>query len=202
MERPTSPDDVALARKQLAAHLRGKTDRLECEYRVRMKNGNYAWVLARGKIVARDAKGRPTRMVGTKIDITRRKEVERQIEHMAAHDALTGLPNRILFQDRLARETGKAKQQGYTFAVLACDLDGFKTVNDTRGHSAGDAVLAIVAERLKAVVREGDMVARLGGDEFAIVLGQTSTDDEARAVACRSSKRSRRQSRSMGTRYA
>jgi diguanylate cyclase (GGDEF)-like protein/PAS domain S-box-containing protein len=178
-------DDVAAARKQLAAHLSGRTDRLECEYRVRMKNGNYCWVLARGKIVSRDEKGRPTRMVGTKIDITRRKEVERQIEHMAAHDALTGLPNRILFQDWLARETSRAKQHGYTFAVLACDLDGFKNVNDTMGHSAGDTVLAIVAERLKAVVREGDMVARLGGDEFAIVLGQTSTDDEARAVACR-----------------
>ncbi|WP_158809283.1 bifunctional diguanylate cyclase/phosphodiesterase [Beijerinckia sp. L45] len=179
------PDDVALAKKHLVAHLSGKTDRLECEYRVRMKSGDYSWVLARGKIVARDAKGRPVRMVGTKIDITRRKEVERQIEHMAAHDALTGLPNRILFRDRLTRETSKAKQFGYTFAVLACDLDGFKNVNDTMGHSAGDTVLSLVAERLKAVVREGDMVARLGGDEFAIVLGQTSTDDEARAVACR-----------------
>ena len=179
------PGDVELSKGHLVAHLKGETERLECEYRVRMKDGGYSWALARGKVVARDAHGRATRMVGTKIDITRRKEAERQIEHMAAHDALTGLPNRILFRDRLARETSYAKQHGYTFAVLACDLDGFKNVNDTLGHSAGDTVLTLVAERLKAVVREGDMVARLGGDEFAIVLGQTSKDDEAQAVARR-----------------
>ena len=179
------PDDADLARLHLVAHLKGKTERLECEYRIRMRDGTCSWVLARGKVVARDVYGRATRMVGTKIDITRRKETERQIAHMATHDALTGLPNHVLFRDRLAQENRNAESYGYTFAVVACDLDGFKHVNDTLGHAAGDAVLTITAERLKAVVREGDFVARLGGDEFAIVTGQMRDADEAHAVASR-----------------
>ena len=179
------PDDVSPARHHLVAHLKGKVDRLECEYRVRMKNGDYAWALARGKVVAREACGRATRMVGTKIDITRRKETERQIEHMVLHDALTGLPNRLLFRERLAQKVSNARRRGYTFAVFACDLDRFKHVNDTRGHAAGDALLVAIGERLSAVVRDTDLVARLGGDEFAIVLGRIDHAAEARIIAKR-----------------
>ena len=121
----------------------------------------------------------------TYTDTTQRKEAERQVAHMAVHDALTGLPNRTLFRDRLDREMITAQRRGSTFAVLACDLDRFKAVNDTHGHPAGDALLCAVAKRLRTVLREGDTVARLGGDEFAILLGQIDGPQSAGAIARR-----------------
>ncbi|WP_082469918.1 MULTISPECIES: EAL domain-containing protein [unclassified Methylobacterium] len=168
--RLTHPDDIEQSRRQLADHIEGKTKIYECEQRVRNKSGAYTWVLSRGKIVARDATGAPLRIVGTQIDIAARKQAEQQIEYLALYDALTGLPNRTLFWDRLDREMVSAERRGHFFAVLACDLDRFKCVNDSMGHPAGDTLLRKVAERLTAAIREGDTVARLGGDEFAIVL--------------------------------
>ncbi len=173
------PDDVAGALRLLVAHLRGETPLYECEYRLRKKDGGYLWALVRGRVVARDSRGRAQRMVGTHIDIDRRKVAEQQIAHLAAHDALTGLPNRALFRDRLDHEFASVRRRGGDFAVLACDLDRFKEVNDTLGHPAGDALLRVIADRLRAVVREGDTVARLGGDEFALVLAH---HDGARSV--------------------
>lgn len=168
--RLTHPNDIEQSRRQLADHIEGKTKIYECEQRVRNKSGAYTWVLSRGKIVARDATGAPLRIVGTQIDIAARKQAEQQIEYLALYDALTGLPNRTLFWDRLDREMVSAERRGHFFAVLACDLDRFKCVNDSMGHPAGDTLLRKVAERLTAAIREGDTVARLGGDEFAIVL--------------------------------
>ncbi|MCJ2130781.1 EAL domain-containing protein [Methylobacterium sp. E-045] len=164
------PDDVARARRLLTDHIEGKTPIYECEQRVLTKSGAYTWVLSRGKVVTRDATGAPLRVVGTHIDIAVRKQAEQQIEYLALYDALTGLPNRTLFWDRLDREMVSAERRGHFFAVLACDLDRFKSVNDSMGHPAGDSLLRQIAERLKAAIREGDTVARLGGDEFAIVL--------------------------------
>ncbi len=168
--RLTHPDDVERARRLLTDHIDGKTPIYECEQRVRTKSGAYTWVLSRGKVVTRDATGAPLRIVGTHIDIAARKQAEQQIEYLALYDALTGLPNRTLFWDRLDREMVSAERRGHFFAVLACDLDRFKSVNDSMGHPAGDSLLRKVADRLKASIREGDTVARLGGDEFAIVL--------------------------------
>ena len=179
------PDDAATTRRALMDHLTNATPRLETEYRVRTEDGGYVWTLARGKVVARDTRGRALRMVGTHTNITRRKEVERQLAHMARHDVLTGLPNRLVFYERLQQEISNAERHGYLFAVLACDLDGFKAVNDVLGHSAGDRLLRTVAERLRPVVREGDMVARLGGDEFAIVLGRIDHQRDATKAALR-----------------
>ena len=102
-------------------------------------------------------------------DITERKAAEAQIRFMANHDALTGLPNRVLFRDRLEQALAQARRDRYEVAVLCLDLDRFKEVNDLRGHAAGDALLKQAAARLAATVRETDTVARLGGDEFAIV---------------------------------
>lgn len=102
---------------------------------------------------------------------------------MAAHDALTGLPNRLLFCDRLEREITTALREGSGFAVLACDLDRFKSVNDTYGHPKGDDLLRAVAERLGAVVREADTVSRLGGDEFAIILSRAGDPHDASFIA-------------------
>ncbi len=122
--------------------------------------------------------------VRTFTDITDRKRREAVIEHMARHDALTGLPNRRLFHETLGQELAKIGSGGEV-AVLCCDLDRFKAVNDTFGHSAGDALLRELARRLLAVLREEDLVARLGGDEFAIILPIQGRSDLARTVAAR-----------------
>jgi diguanylate cyclase (GGDEF)-like protein/PAS domain S-box-containing protein len=127
------------------------------------------WVSETAWLV-RDADGCPSCFEGTVVDATERKRAEAQIEHMARHDALTGLPNRRQFQERLTQELIHAQQQGTSVAVLCCDLDRFKTVNDTFGHPAGDALLCTLADRMRRSLRPGDMVARLGGDEFAIIL--------------------------------
>lgn len=93
-----------------------------------------------------------------------------RLSHQATHDSLTGLPNRAVFEGRLSRALGDAKQSGTTVALLLIDCDRFKSINDNHGHSAGDAVLVTIAARLRSQVREGDLVVRLGGDEFAILI--------------------------------
>lgn len=179
------PDDAEGSRRALQDHVAGRTPTFECEYRLRAKDGRYVWLLARGKVVSRDAAGAPLRVVGTHFDITRRKGDEQRIAHLALHDPLTDLPNRTLFWDRLDQVMREAARNGTRFAVLACDLDRFKQVNDTLGHLAGDSLLRRIAERLRAVVRETDTVARLGGDEFAIVQGQIVHPGDASRLAAR-----------------
>jgi diguanylate cyclase (GGDEF)-like protein/PAS domain S-box-containing protein len=102
-------------------------------------------------------------------DMTERKEAAARIAHLAYHDALTGLPNRAVFTDHLARATERAATAGEPVAVLCIDLDGFKAVNDIHGHPGGDALLVGVAQRLSSIARDDELVARLGGDEFAVV---------------------------------
>jgi diguanylate cyclase (GGDEF)-like protein len=111
-------------------------------------------------------------------DITRQRRAEARIDHMARHDALTGLPNRVLFHERLNEAMARCKR-GAGCAVLYLDLDHFKAVNDTLGHPAGDALLRDVTQRLKRVVRETDTIARLGGDEFAIVQFISQPNDSS-----------------------
>jgi diguanylate cyclase (GGDEF)-like protein/PAS domain S-box-containing protein len=106
--------------------------------------------------------------VATHEDITERRRAERQIAHMARHDALTDLPNRVLFRDRLTEALTNV-QRGEQLAVLYFDLDRFKAVNDTFGHQKGDELLKLLASRLRRCVRETDTIARVGGDEFAII---------------------------------
>ncbi len=103
-------------------------------------------------------------------DITERREHEMQLEHIAHYDALTGVPNRVLLADRLVQSLARAKRDQGMMAVCYLDLDGFKLINDTYGHEAGDKVLIEVTHRIKAVIREDDTVARLGGDEFVVLL--------------------------------
>lgn len=183
LERLIHPEDAEQAERLLADHLAGRTPIYESEHRMLRKDGGWNWVLARGKVVAFDPSGRPARMVGLQSDTTTRRAAERRIAHMALHDALTDLPNRTLFRDRLEQLIVRARRQGGCFAVLACDLDRFKAVNDTYGHPAGDALLGVIAGRLRAVVRAHDTVARIGGDEFAILLSPLDTRQSAGFVA-------------------
>jgi diguanylate cyclase (GGDEF)-like protein/PAS domain S-box-containing protein len=140
--------------------------------------------------VLRDNQGRPVRMIGTVQDITERKQAEQalrekdaHLEYIAYHDALTGLPNRTLLMDRLRHATSRADRTGGRMALLFIDLDRFKTINDSLGHAMGDAVLQASADRLKALLREGDTLCRLGGDEFVVLLEGLQDDRDAATVA-------------------
>ncbi|MCB2176517.1 MAG: EAL domain-containing protein [Actinomycetales bacterium] len=117
------------------------------------------------------------------IDITEQREAARALAHSATHDALTGLPNRALLADRLEVEVARAARRREPIAVLFCDLDRFKDVNDSLGHAAGDELLRATGERLRHAVRTGDTVARLGGDEFAVLCGDLAGTADAVAVA-------------------
>ncbi len=110
------------------------------------------------------------------------KEAQEQVQHIAHHDALTGLANRLLFMDRLNTAIDRTARNGKQFALLYVDIDGFKPVNDQHGHGAGDALLIDIGKRLSEGVRRSDTVARLGGDEFALLLEQVGDVEEAMLV--------------------
>jgi diguanylate cyclase (GGDEF)-like protein/PAS domain S-box-containing protein len=130
-----------------------------------------------------DANGKIVGVIGLIRDITERKTAEQQIEYQAYHDALTGLANRRLFQEHLSLALALAQRRHALVGVLFLDLDHFKLINDSLGHTVGDALLKQVGKRLRAAVREGDTVARVGGDEFTIVLQEIARPDDAASVA-------------------
>ena len=164
------PDDLEAVRANFNRHLQGLTDHVELEQRVRHRDGSWRWMLCRG-IAVRDCQGRPTRMAGSLSDITLRKLAEERLQRDAFYDALSGLPNRALFIDRLGQALERLRRRSdYGLAVLFLDLDQFKVYNDSLGHLAGDEILKHTAGLLKGCLRAADTVARLGGDEFVILL--------------------------------
>ena len=176
------PDDIEQLRAEIDKHLENSIPLYENEHRMLHKDGTYLWMLNRGLIVE-DENGTAYRMAGSQTDITEGKVA----------DALTGLPNRILFMDRLERCIDNASQdEDYLFAVLLLDLDQFKLVNDSLGHLIGDQLLIETARRLEASLRRGDIakrqgrrdfIARFGGDEFTILLDGIKHIDDATRVA-------------------
>jgi diguanylate cyclase (GGDEF)-like protein/PAS domain S-box-containing protein len=134
-----------------------------------MADGKLAHVET-SKIPLHDAEGNVVGVLGTYEDVTERRAAEKRIEYLAYHDGLTGLPNRMLLEDRLTQAIASARRHGRIVAVLFLDLDNFKTVNDRHGHEGGDELLREMARRLAGAVRSGDTVARLGGDEFVVLL--------------------------------
>ncbi|MFZ2987433.1 two-component system response regulator [Ideonella sp.] len=157
-------------RERIKAQMQSVPDgHFELEFRVVRPDGEERHVLLRGYPV-NDENGLPFRRAGIVQDITERKRQEARIQHLAFHDALTGLPNRSLLLDRMALALAHAQRHRTQLALLFIDLDRFKTINDTLGHLLGDEMLRRVADRLRLVLREDDTVARLGGDEFVVLL--------------------------------
>ncbi len=175
--------DQVRMREEIAAHQNGLTPHLESVHRVRHKDGTFRWMLSRG-LAIRDRSGKPVRMAGSQTDITEGK----------VSDPLTGLPNRLLFLDRLDRLMKHSKRHSERlFAVLFLDLDAFKMINDSLGHLIGDQLLLGVAKRLEKCLRSSDTVARLaqetftlarmGGDEFTVLLDDLKEPADADRAA-------------------
>jgi diguanylate cyclase (GGDEF)-like protein/PAS domain S-box-containing protein len=177
-------DDIDALHAAFDAHLKGNASDVEMEYRIRHADGSYRWVLTRGVSVVDQKSSQPTRIAGSQTDITQRKRTEQQLLHDAFHDGLTGLPNRALFVDRLSQALTRYKRDSSRFfAVMFLDLDRFKYVNDSLGHSAGDSLIIAVAKRLDASRRASDTVARFGGDEFAILIEDMISADRVADIA-------------------
>jgi diguanylate cyclase (GGDEF)-like protein/PAS domain S-box-containing protein len=174
-------DDERRIASELHTFLKQGSGHYVSEMRLVCKDGSWKWILCRGTVTHRDEAGVPSLMVGTFTDITLFKQHEKQLEHIAHYDALTGIPNRVLLADRLQQAMAHTKRQGSILAVCYLDLDGFKLVNDTMGHEAGDRVLIEVTKRIKDTIRGDDTVARLGGDEFAVLLQGLNAAEECSA---------------------
>src|SRR5690348_10001059 len=176
--------DRERVKEEIATHQKGLTPHFESEHRLLHKDGGFRWMLSRG-LAVHDATGKALRMAGSQTDITERK----------VSDPLTGLPNRLLFIDRLGRLVKHSKRRkDILFAVLFLDLDGFKMINDSMGHLIGDQLLLGVANRLEKCLRSTDTVARLGesftvarlgGDEFTVLLDDLKEPNDAKSAADR-----------------
>ena len=175
--RLVHPADVAPLNQHLAEVLQGKAAHYDVEHRVKKPSGEWLWIHSRGKVVERDADGRAVRLAGINADIDLQKQLELRLAHQAGHDALTGLPNRNLFQDRMTQAIARSRRHRTLMAVMYLDIDKFKGVNDTYGHDVGDALIRAFARRLVECIRNTDTAARLGGDEFSVILEEL--DDSA-----------------------
>jgi diguanylate cyclase (GGDEF)-like protein/PAS domain S-box-containing protein len=184
--------NVELVTAQFHEHLYddsagGANQVLNAEYRFRCPDGKWKWVLANVRSV-NQTETAPAIIEGGLIDITDRKAAEDQVQYLAYYDSLTGLPNRSLLKDRLGHALATARRHKEKVAVLFLDLDRFKIINDSLGHSMGDLLLREVALRLKNLSREEDTVARIGGDEFLVVLTSIKETADAAITAERIAK--------------
>jgi len=175
------PEDREPVRAELTACLESPRA-FAFNHRIVRPEGEVRWLSCEG-LAELDTAGAVVRFRGTAQDVTGRRRAEEELAHQAVHDALTGLPNRLLVTERLEQALARASRTGSEVAVLFVDLDRFKLVNDGRGHAAGDGLLVTVAERLRWVVRSNDVVARFGGDEFVVVCEGRAARLESALVA-------------------
>ena len=183
----THPDDLKADWEARGAMLEGELSSHRAERRYLHASGSAVWVAINSTLV-RDADGKPLHFLSQMQDITERRRHEAELRHMADHDPLTGLLNRRSFERELERHVAYVERYGPKGAAIVLDLDHFKTINDTLGHSAGDELIVRVAHALRSRLRESDVLARLGGDEFAILLPE-ATPEEADARRRRRARR-------------
>lgn len=176
------PDDRPITSAAWAEALRQDTP-LDVEFRLKVSDGRWLWVRSQGAPVF-DTDGRIIEWVGLLEDIDERKRAQADIAYLAHHDTLTGLGNRILFRQQLELAVGNVRD-GRARALLCLDLDLFKQVNDTLGHPVGDALLCVVADRLRGCVDAADCLVRLGGDEFAVIQNDSRQPDASVSLGCR-----------------
>lgn len=167
-------DDATAALDLHQQVLAGEREQYAIEYRMLCKDGSWKWVFDRGTVLARDAQGKPTRILGTLADVSKIKQSEEVVWQFANVDTLTGLPNRRLFFERLDQALHGLKNTSQKLALVFLDLDRFKEVNDTQGHDQGDKLLLQAGRRLSACVGNKDLIARLGGDEFVLMLSDAN----------------------------
>ena len=173
-------DDRAMVEEEVDACV-DRREPFVLEYRVVCADGKSRWVHEQGQAVL-DDKGDVAYLDGAIFDISDRKRLEEQLEHLAYNDVLTGLPNRASFLGHLELALARARRSGTGVALLYVDLDDFKLVNDSFGHAVGDDLLCEVARRLEAGTRETDLVARQGGDEFLVLMADLNTLEPERAA--------------------
>ncbi|MRH93127.1 diguanylate cyclase [Nocardia sp. SYP-A9097] len=169
------PVNIGNAFERFQQLLTGQVESFRTETVNTQPNGSVT-IIDLSMSVVRDSAGKPRFLIGVTVDVTERKQLADQLWYDAHHDSLTGLPNRLLFFDRLAAANGQV-------GVCYLDLDGFKEINDRRGHTAGDRVLCDVAQRLRAILPENTVAARLGGDEFIVLVEECSGRAELTAVS-------------------
>jgi len=183
-EKRVHPDDLQNALHAIKKHLQGKTEVYENKHRMLCKDGSWKWILDRGKALF-DAQGNAIKFVGFHTDITESIEHQKALEYSATHDSLTQLPNRFLFNELIQRMLSRAERHRNKVALLYLDLDGFKEINDTFGHAAGDLVLITIAQNVRKLLRQADVIARLGGDEFVIALNDISRQQDLEMLLLR-----------------
>ena len=180
----THPDDLRIGPASLGDLLSGKRESIQIEKRYLHKLGQEVWVLVNLSLV-RDKAGNPEHFISQILDVSERRKLQERVEHLALHDPLTDLPNSRLLLDRLQQALAAAQRAKRPIGVMYIDLDGFKPVNDTYGHKAGDLVLKEFAIRLKSILRAVDSVARVGGDEFVAILAEIADTADATKAADR-----------------
>jgi diguanylate cyclase (GGDEF)-like protein/PAS domain S-box-containing protein len=171
------PEDVPRAIEALKGVNKPGANREVHEFKLRLKDGGYVYVETQASLIRRD--GKPYAIQGIGRNINERKMFEHRLSEMATHDFLTGLPNRVLLNDRFTMALAQAHRNKNRLAIIALDLDRFKSVNDTLGHQAGDELLKAIAKRLEDIVRSSDTVARMGGDEFMLLLPELHATGDA-----------------------
>jgi diguanylate cyclase (GGDEF)-like protein/PAS domain S-box-containing protein len=173
------PDDKIQVKEAIEEYLNSKgiNKTYEHSFRLRTKDASWRWIRGRGKALFNE-EGLATRFVGFNTDITQQIEYQNKLNHISKHDSLTNLPNRFLLSELLTHAMHSVKRTNQHLALLFIDLDGFKKINDSYGHEAGDEVLTTIACRMNEIVRESDIVARLGGDEFVIVASELKNNME------------------------
>ncbi len=171
------PEDKEYSERNFNEHMIGNVPKYESEFRLVCKDGSHRWVKSSGKVL-KDDSGRPYLMAGSFVDVTRLKEQQKELEHLAYYDILTDLPNRTLFLIELEKAQLRADEDNRKLAVLYMDLDNFKDVNDMLGHSTGDRLLQTMADRLRKIIPEKGIVTRLGGDEFVLLINDIDSEQD------------------------